>query len=376
MLDQGAGHDRRDADARALDERIARFIASDKPDEDAFEKLALECFAYQYARNEPYRRYCDRFGRTPDDTASWRDIPAVPSASFAAARLASFPPGRTELMFHSSGTTSGGERASTLELESTFLYDASLLRHFRDSVLPDADTMRVIALMPSAREAPHSSLSYMADRIIKDIGARGSGFFIRDAAIVFDDLTAALANTDDPAVVFGTAFAFVHLFDRCRAEGRHFQLPAGSRIIETGGFKGRSREIARHDLYAAFEELLGVPRDMCASEYGMCELGSQWYDANIRDHIAGRPSRRDLKIGPHWARTTIVDPVTATPVPAGEPGLAQIFDLSNRGSVCAVLTSDLGRGRDGGFELSGRFKGAVPKGCSIAADALLQRDHG
>ena len=376
MLHHSAGHDRRDADARALDERIARFIASEKPAEDAFEKLALECFAYQYARNEPYRRYCDRLARTPDDTASWHDIPAVPSASFAAARLASFPPDRTELKFHSSGTTSGGRRASTLELESTFLYDASLLRHFRDSVLPDVDAMRVIALMPSAREAPHSSLSYMADRIMKNSGARGGGFFIRGAAIVFDDLTAALTNTADPAVVFGTAFSFVHLFDRYRADGRHFRLPAGSRIIETGGFKGKAREIAHHDLYAAFDELLGVPRDMCASEYGMCELGSQWYDANIGDHIAGRPARHDLKIGPHWARATIVDPLTAAPVPAGEQGLIQILDLSNRGSVCAVLTSDLGRGRDGGFELIGRFKGAVPKGCSIAADALLQRDYG
>ena len=78
-----------------------------------------------------------------------------------------------------------------------------------------------------------------------------------------------------------------------------------------------------------------------------------------------------VKIGPHWTRTTIVDPVTALPVSAGEIGLLQIFDLCNRGSVCAVLTGDLAREHDGGVEIIGRHPGAPPKGCSIAADAML-----
>jgi len=114
-----------------------------------------------------------------------------------------------------------------------------------------------------------------------------------------------------------------------------------------------------------------VPRALCASEYGMCELGSQWYDTNIADHLAGRTIRAGIKAGPHWARTVVVDPVTAQPVQLGTTGLLQVFDLSNRGSVAAVLTGDLVREVDGGFELIGRGSGQPPKGCSIAIDAAL-----
>jgi hypothetical protein len=103
----------------------------------------------------------------------------------------------------------------------------------------------------------------------------------------------------------------------------------------------------------------------------MCELGSQWYDANLADVSAGRESRHHVKLGPRWTRTVIVDPVTALPLQPGEPGLLRIFDLTNRGSVAAILTGDIARERDGGIEILGRHPGAPPKGCSIAADAML-----
>lgn len=374
--------DRRDADARALDEQILRFIASE-PSDGAFERLALTCFAYQYERCEPYRRFCDRSGRTPRKIETWLDVPAVQTASFATARLACFPHERMTVEFRSSGTTSSGERASTLELDSPALYEASLLAHFRRRILPDVSKMRIIALMPSRTDAPRSSLSYMAQHLIDSIGTAGSGFFIENGELAIEKLADTLAESD-PAVVFGTAFAFVHFFDRCRDAGSTFRLPPGSRIVETGGFKGRSREIPRVELYDAFTELFGVPRGLCASEYGMCELGSQWYDATIGDTIASRaslgllqtPERRDLKVGPHWAKSVIVDPVTAQPVPAGTEGLIRIFDLSNRGSVSALITGDMGVEREGGFVLLGRSAGAPPKGCSIDADELLTRGRG
>ena len=379
-------NDRRDADARALDEQILRYIASDTPSDAEFKRLALECFAYQYERCEPYRRFCDRQGRTPKDAVTWLDVPAVQTASFATARLACFPRERTAIEFHSSGTTSSGERSSTLELDSPALYEASLVAHFRRRILPEASKMRIIALMPSRADAPNSSLSYMVQHLIDTVGAPRSGFFIEDGRLAFDSLFEALVRRE-PALIFGTAFAFVHLLDRCRAVGHRFRLPSGSRVIETGGFKGRSREVPRSELYAAFVDFLGVPRQMCASEYGMCELGSQWYDASIEDMLAHRASlgsshpnalsdRLDLKVGPHWAKSIVVDPVTAQPVERGTEGLIHIFDLSNRGSVCALLTGDLGVEREGGFVLLGRSPGAPPKGCSIDADDLLTRGRG
>ncbi len=362
-----------DTISRELDERILRYIHSATPSAAAFERLALELFAYQYERIEPYRRYCDRLGRTPREATCWIDVPAVPTASFGDVRLATFPPERTVLRFVSSGTTNAGTRRSVHELDTAALYDASLRGHFARMVLPDAAALRIIGLVPPRSQAPESSLAYMVHVLIGDAAVAGSGCYIDGEQLLFEPLREALSSTDAPALVFGTAFAFVHLFDRLRADGVRFSLPPGSRIVETGGFKGRSREIERADLYASFTELLGVPRELCTSEYGMCELGSQWYDATIADRFAGRAPRLDLKIGPHWARATIVDPVTAEPVAAGCEGLVRVFDLSNRGSVSAVLTGDLGRQADdgAGFVLHGRHAGALPKGCSIDADALL-----
>jgi len=368
--------DRRDADARDLDTRIRRFIARTDAPEIGFDRLALDLFAYQFEHNEPYRRYCRRMERTPNDVRHWREIPAIPAAAFSELRLACFPSQRAALAFESSGTTTGGARPTRHELEDAGLYDASLLTHFRKCVIPDSTSMTICALAPSFSQAPHSSLSYMLSKIDDVFGESGGGFFIRDDALDFAAACATLRRCSGPAAIIGTAFAFIHFIDRADAEGVRFELPLGSRMVETGGFKGRSREVPRDELYAALSRVFGVPRVFCVSEYGMCELGSQWYDANLADYFAGRAPRPDTKIGPRWARTLVVDPVTAAPVAAGASGLLAHYDLSNRGSVMAVLTGDLGRESDGGFELLGRHRGAAPKGCSIAIDAMLDAERG
>ncbi len=353
-----------------LDQRIRRFVARSDSNELAFDRLALDLFAYQYASGDVYRRYCDRLGRTPADVRHWAQAPALPTSVFARARIACFPPERTRFTFLSSGTTRATR--SRLELEDAGLYDASLLTHFRERVLPDATEIQLVALAPSSGDAPHSSLSYMLSKISDVFGTGRDRFFMRDDELDFEGACAALRAATAPVLVIGTAFAFVHFFDRCHAAGLRFQLPLGSRVVETGGFKGKSREIERDELYGWFASVLGVPRVLCLSEYGMCELGSQWYDANLADYFAGRSARTNLKVGPHWARTLVVDPVTTQPLPDGETGLLQIFDLSNRGSVAAILTGDLARHTGGGFELLGRAPGEPPKGCSIAVDAALE----
>ncbi len=142
--------------------------------------------------------------------------------------------------------------------------------------------------------------------------------------------------------------------------------------METGGFKGKSRSVERAELYQALVRTFGVPEAWCISEYGMCELGSQWYDASLSDAIAGRTPRAQLKLGPHWARARAVDPITARELPKGSTGLLQVFDLSNRGSVAAVLTGDLVTETDEGFIYVGRSQAAPPKGCSITIDSMLR----
>jgi hypothetical protein len=362
--------DNRDDASRDLDARILALM--DAPGDDAaFDRLAVDIYAYQFERNAPYRGFCERLASDPSRASSWRDVPAVSAASFGDARLACFAPDRNALTFVSSGTTTGGARTSRHELDAAELYGAALAAQYRAFVLPDVPALPHVFLAPAFSDAPTSSLSYMLSAIDLRFGAAGGGFFVRAGVLDFGGLRAAL-SMKQPLVVFGTAFSFVHFADECRAKRVRFSLAPGSRVVETGGFKGKSREITSEELYASFDELLGVPPEHCLSEYGMCELGSQWYDTNLADVSAGRKPRRHVKIGPHWTRTLVVDPVSNLPLASGETGLLQIFDMSNRGSVAAVLTGDLARERDGGIEIIGRHPGAPPKGCSIAADANLR----
>jgi len=356
--------------ANELDRRIDAFIASADASESEFERLALELFAYQFANNAPYRALCEQLGRSPADVASWRDIPPVSTSSFADARLACFPAERTTLTFISSGTTSAGARVSVHELENPLLYDASLLAHFKACVMPDRDAMRMLLLSPSRASAPRSSLAYMLTSVHAALASSG-GFFITDDVLDADGVAGALRESAEPVLVFGTAFAFVHFLDRCKKTGWLFSLPSGSRVVETGGFKGKSRSVGRDELYDELVHVFGVPRHFCIAEYGMCELGSQWYDASLSDALAGREPREQLKIGPHWTRTLVVDPLTAQEVQPGTTGLLRCFDLSNRGSVAAVVTGDLAVAREGGFEYVARASAAPPKGCSIAIDSAL-----
>lgn len=366
-------------DGLELDRRIKSFIESGfriparrvEPDGDAaFENLALALFAHQFRYNEPYRRYCVSRRVTPAQVRTWRDIPAVPAASFAQVRLATFPEERTRVRFVSSGSTRNGGPASTLDLESTELYDASLRKHFKACVIPDVKSIDMVILSPTFAQAPHSSLAYMLSDVFATFGA-GGGFFVRDGELDPDAAARALAQARRPTLVFGTAFAFVHFLDACRERDLIFALPPGSRVVETGGFKGKSRSLERDDFYQRLSLVFGVSRDFCISEYGMCELGSQCYDANLLDVLAGRTPRYELKIAPHWSRWTVVDPVDERELPSGEAGLLRCLDLSNRGSVASVLTADLGKTVEGGFRFLGRSAAAPPKGCSIAIDAML-----
>ena len=339
------------------------------PDEARFAGLSLALFAHQFEHCPPYRRFCQGRGRTPADVADWREIPPVPTGAFKEVDLRSFPEVRTAHAFRTSGTAT--ERRGTLWLDTLALYEASLLPSFRAHVLPDLDerpiAMRVLA--PSARQMPDSSLSHMFETVLRECDLPGSGFDVRDGRLDVDGLLVALdraAARGAAVALCGTSFAFVHLLDALAEHGRERVLPEGSRVMETGGFKGRSREMGRGDLYAGIEKRLGVPAKRIVNQYGMTELASQLYDSVLR--FPGGPRR---KLAPPWVRVRVVDPESGAEVAAGQVGALVILDLANTGSVQAIQTADLGRAVGDGFEVLGREPGAEARGCSIAVDAML-----
>jgi hypothetical protein len=169
-----------------------------------------------------------------------------------------------------------------------------------------------------------------------------------------------------PLLILGTSLAFLHAVEMLEAD-RPVRLPVGSRIMDTGGFKGTERETTRDELRTRLEAATGVPLSMMIGEYGMTELLSQLYEPVLE---AGVSVSGNYVPAP-WLRVRALDPITLAEVPDGTPGLLAFFDLANAGSVCHVLTEDIGSVSGAHVWLQGRVPGAEPRGCSIAMDELL-----
>jgi len=374
----------RDGEGRALRSALADVFGTplDQPlDDDAFDRLAQRVFAYQFQRNGPYAAFCERRGLTPADITHWTDIPSVPTAAFKEVALVAGSAGEAEAVFRTSGTTQGEEKRGSHYIPDLTVYHFALIPNFAGSVLPDGAELKMLSLIPRDSELPDSSLSHMVAVVLERLGAPGSGYFATAEWGIDDDgLTAALdqAESDgEPVCLLGTSFAFVHWLDRLAAAGRSFKLPAGSRLMDTGGYKGRSRMVAPDEMYALYAASLGIPASHCVNEYGMTEMCSQFYDAILRDTLRGAPSRDSEgtprhKLVPPWVRSRVVDPESLEPVPDGSTGLLQHFDLANVGSVMAIQTEDQAVADGAGFRLLGRAPGATPRGCSIAMDILLE----
>ena len=350
-------------------EIIARGSAAPLSDVQ-FDRLARDVFQHQYARNPLYRRYCDARGVTPATLAGWRSIPGVPTDAFKAAPLLCGDPDDAAVVFRTSGTTAGAANRGEHYLLDTSLYKASLRAGFRTHLLPDRERIRILSLVPDFRDAPNSSLSFMITEVIREFGDEGSASYVRPEGLDTQNLSAALEDAErrgTPVLLAGTSFSFVHLLDELDHTARGFQLAPSSRAMDTGGFKGRTREVERDELYGMTSRRLGIPRSHIVNEYGMTEMSSQLYDG-----VVGTPRGGTLHRGPGWVRTLAVDPETLAALPDGETGILRHVDLANLDSVMALQTADLGRTSEGGsFELLGRSAAAEPRGCSIAMDELL-----
>ena len=367
-------------DCHGFADRLLAFIR--QPESGCFVELALALFRLQFAQNAPYRSLCQGRRVTPDSVADWTQIPAAPTAAFKELELTSLPPADRMRVFHSSGTTLQRASRHFHNAESLAIYEASMLPWFQAHMLPEqgwrADygtRLDFICLTPTPDAAPHSSLVHMLDVAQREFGGCGSlfsggvdegGAWRLDVPLAFASLRSAAAAAR-PIAILGTAFSFVHLLDLCVDTQVRFALPPGSRVMETGGYKGRSRSLPMPELHALITEHLGVLPSHIVREYGMSELSSQAYDRVASDDSQlSTPSPRRFHFPP-WTRARIVSPETGREVAEGETGLLQVFDLANVRSVLAVQTEDLAVRRGDGFELLGRAALAEPRGCSLMA---------
>lgn len=357
-----------------LDDDLLAYIGRGEAagrDDALFDTLARRVFAHQYELNAPYRRLCAAEGVTPDNVPSLIEIPACPTDAFKEFKLATFPVGEAAAEFHSSGTTA--EQSSRHWLPHTRLYESALWESFRYCVAPDREEFACIVLAPPVSETPHSSLGHMLKTVSERLG--GDAVWLLpgpdDPSALIDALAAA-EGSGRPVLLLGTAFAFVHACDSLAAGDATVSLPPLSRVMETGGYKGRSRELKQADLHRLIAKSFGVPVEMIENEYGMTEMGSQSYDGVIRDALELDGGRADrVKVAPPWCRSWVVDPADINrEVADGEEGIIKHLDLVNRGSVSAILTGDRGRRVGDGYVVLGRAAGAQLRGCSLALEEI------
>jgi len=356
-----------DDSMNTLVSELLAFIARPAISDDAFNALALKLFAHQFEHNRPFQKFCQGRGKTPRVVKHWQDIPAVPINAFKDLTLSCVPPETCARTFMTSGTTRGDVKGRHFH-PTMAVYDTSMLRNFAQHVMQGDAKLRMGILFPDEVLMPNSSLAHYLALAIGHFGTPDSAYYLDDKGLRTDALCEALQNAQDsgePFAMLGASYSLVHLMDALQARGQSFRLPAGSRLLDTGGFKGQSREVPMDAFYDQLSATFGVSRDQCLNMYGMTELSTQFYDAGNRQV----PS---VKRGPHWIRSRLVDPLTGQDVPAGERGILAHTDLANFNSAVTILTEDVGQAQDDGFVLLGRAQGAQAKGCSMAVDNFLK----
>ncbi len=304
---------------------------------------ALRIFEFQYTNNSVYRSFCNHLNTEPSTVERLDQIPFLPIAFFKSHRIVSSQE-KPEIIFTSSGTT--GSATSKHFVTNLELYEQSYRHGFRE-FYGDIANYCVLALLPSYLEREGSSLIYMVNDLISKSNHPSSGFFLNEYG-KFNQLLQELNNRGTKTLVIGVSFALLEFTEK-------YQLSLPNTIImETGGMKGRRKELIREELHELLKVGFGV--NEIHSEYGMTELLSQGYSKG-----------NGIFEAPPWMKVLIrdtEDPLTFQPL--GKTGGINVIDLANLNSCSFIATQDLGKtNHDGSFEVIGRFDNSDIRGCNL-----------
>lgn len=364
-----------DPESQALHMRARAFVeafVAGAAAPEAFDALAVDLARFQASRVPGLARLATSRGIELSRVTRASEVPAVPTDAFKHTRIATFPKGEETRVFRTSGTTMDVRGVHAFRDVAT--YDAAALAFGKHALFAGlTEKPDVVVLAPPPEEASDSSLGHMMAAFVAELSrahayaTHAQTHFVSHGAIAVEALRERLTElarrAERPVLVLGTSFAYVHWLE---ADPRFScALPPGSRLMQTGGFKGKSREVPGEELRTELARAFGLARRTIVSEYGMTELSSQFYEGTLLGTEEG------VHVEPPWARVVAVDPETLLPVPEGEVGLARIEDLANVDSAFAIQTLDRVVRVAGGFRLLGRAPGAPPRGCSIAIDELL-----
>lgn len=308
-----------------------------------FESAALEVFRYQYENNPVYKAFCSHLGKSAIHVSHLKEIPFLPIEFFKSKKVISSNK-KHDFVFTSSGTT--GANISKHYVLDVQLYQKSYSTAFQ-YFYGDISEYCVLALLPSYLERNGSSLIYMVKDFIKHSKHPQSGFYRHDIEALSQKISQLDAN-GTKILLMGVSFALLDM-----AENNKMQLK-NTVVMETGGMKGRRKEMIRSELHQDLKKGFGVKN--IHSEYGMTELLTQAYSKG-----------NGLFKTPPWMKVLIRD--TEDPLafqPFGKTGGLNIIDLANINSCSFIATQDLGKVYDDGdFEVLGRFDHSDIRGCNL-----------
>jgi len=308
-----------------------------------FESVALTIFKHQYANNKVYQEFCNYFGVSENSVAELNEIPFLPIEFFKNKKLVSNTQ-EAQTVFSSSGTT--GSRTSKHHITDLEIYRESFRKGFAHFYGPISEYC-VLALLPSYVERNDSSLVFMVDDLIAQSKHAESGFYL-DAMDALAQTLRRLDAKGTKTLLIGVSFALLELIETHRFKLKH------TTVMETGGMKGRRKEMIREELHHRLQEGFGLAE--IHSEYGMTELLSQAYSLG-----KGRFNT------PPWMKIRIrdtEDPLTSQTI--GQTGGINVIDLANLNSCSFIATQDLGKLHlDGSLEILGRFDHSDIRGCNL-----------
>lgn len=308
----------------------------------SFGQEALDIFNYQLNNNAVYRDFVQALGIRTQDVREVKDIPFLPVRFFKTHPVVTgdFSP---EAVFESSGTT--GMVSSRHLVRDVKLYEESFSRGF-SVFYGDITDYCVIGLLPSYLERGHSSLVYMVDRLISQSGNPESGFYLDEYAKLASVLQ-SLEERGQPVLLIGVSFALLDFAELYPMTLKH------TIIMETGGMKGRRKELIRQELHAILKSAFN--QSSIHSEYGMTELLSQAYSKGDGVYRC-----------PPWMKVLLRDDEDPLHVMYTGTGVVNVIDLTNIHSCSFIATDDAGKVySDGSFEILGRTDGSDMRGCSL-----------
>ena len=311
--------------------------------EAGFTEVALAVFKHQFQTNRVYRSFCDLINVHPSDVQKVSDIPFLPIQFFKSRKVLA---SREEVqeIFTSSGTT--GSRTSKHFVTDIKLYKESYRKGFHH-FYGNIEAYTVLALLPNYLERKGSSLVYMVEDFIARSKHVESGFYL-DNVEELSKMLIKLDKSGQKTLLIGVSFALLDLIEK-----QQFNLK-NTIVMETGGMKGRRKELVREELHAILQEGFGV--NEIHSEYGMTELLSQGYSQG-----------KGIFKTPPWMRVLTRDTEDALSIQSpGKNGGMNVIDLANYNSCSFIATQDLGKvHKDGTFEIIGHFDSSDIRGCNL-----------